>query len=103
MKQQFNFKMILVTTIILLFVSSTTRAQVTPAGKYNNTNFPEDRKAIEALGMAKDSTVHLNDDYIAVSTEGKVSYGYDEWKKGFTDNGATFKSVSPRPGSYILK
>jgi hypothetical protein len=103
MKQQRNFKMLLVTAISVVFISSTAMAQVPPTGKYNTTNYPEDRKAIEALGMVKDSSVHLNDDYIAVGPEGKVSYGYDEWKKGFTDKGATFKSVTPRPGTYILR
>ena len=87
----------------MFFMLKTGIAQVPPAGKYNTTNYPEDRKAIEALGMVKDSDVHLNDDYIAVGPEGKVSYGYEEWKKGFTDNGATFKSVTPRPGTYILR
>ena len=103
MKQQLNYKMILATAIIALFVAKTTMAQVPPTGKYNTTNYPEDRKAIEALGMINDSTVYLNDDYIAVGPEGKVSYGYDEWKKGFTDKGATFKSVTPRPDTYILR
>ena len=103
MKQQRNFKMIIITVIILFFTSNIVMAQVPPAGKYNATNYPEDRKAIEALGMVKDSSVHLNDDYIAVGPEGKVSYGYEEWKKGFTDEGATFKSVTPRPGTYILR
>jgi hypothetical protein len=93
----------MVTAIILLFVSTTTLAQVPPTGKYNSTNYPEDRKAIEALGMINDSTVYLNDDYIAVGPEGKVSYGFEEWKKGFSDKGATFKSVTPRPGTYILR
>ena len=103
MKQLLNSKMIMVTAIIVLFVSTTTMAQVPPSGKYNTTNYPEDRKAIEALGMINDSTVYLNDDYIAVGPEGKVSYGFEEWKKGFTDKGATFKSVTPRPGTYILR
>ena len=103
MKQQLNYKMILAAAIIALFVSKTTMAQVPPTGKYNTTNYPEDRKAIEALGMINDSTVYLNDDYIAVGPEGKVSYGFEEWKKGFTDKGATFKSVTPRPGTYILR
>ena len=58
--------MILATAIIALFVSKTTMVQVPPTGKYNTTNYPEDRKAIEALGMINDSTVYLNDDYIAV-------------------------------------
>ncbi len=103
MKQQINYKMILATAIIMLFVSTTTMAQVPPAGKYNTNNYPDDRKAIEALGVINDSTVYLNDDYIAVGPEGKVSYGFEEWKKGFTDKGATFKSVTPRPGTYILR
>ena len=51
MKQQLNYKMILVTSIIMLFVSTITMAQVPPIGKYNTINYPEDRKAIEALGM----------------------------------------------------
>jgi hypothetical protein len=93
----------MVTAIILLFVSTTTLAQVPPTGKYNSTNYPEDRKAIEALGMINDSTVYLNDDYIAVGPEGKVSYGFEEWKRGFSDKGAIFKSITPRPGTYILR
>lgn len=103
MKQKLNCKMKMITAIIVLFISINTMAQVPPAGKYNTTNYPDDRKAIEALGTVHDSSTYLNDDYIAVGPEGKVSYGYDEWKKGFTDKGATFKSVTPRQGTYILR
>ena len=103
MQQQIHYKAIMIAAICMFFISANTLAQVPPAGKYNSTNYPKDRKAIEALGMVKDSSVHLNDDYIAVGPEGKVSYGYDEWKKGFTDKGATFKSVTLRPGTYILR
>jgi hypothetical protein len=78
-------------------------AQVPPAGKYNTTSYPEDRKAIEALNTLQDNSQYLNDDYIAVGPEGKVSYGFEEWKKGFTDNKFTFKSVKPVPGAYILR
>jgi len=103
MKQQLNYKMIMITVIILFFVSTSIMAQVPPAGKYNTTNYPEDRKAIEALGMINDSTVYLNDDYIAVGPEGRVSYGFEQWKQGFAEKGATFKSVTPREGTYILR
>jgi hypothetical protein len=103
MKQLLYCKAITIAAICMFFISVTTMAQVPPTGKYNSTDYPEDRKAIEALGMVKDSSVHLNDDYIAVGPEGKVSYGYDEWKRGFTDKGASFKSVTPRPGTYILR
>ena len=78
-------------------------AQVPAPGKYNTTSYPEDRKAIEALNTSKDNSQYLNDDYIAVGPEGKVSYGFEEWKKGFTDNNFTFKSVRLVPGTYILR
>ena len=78
-------------------------AQVPPTGKYNTSNYPEDRKAIDIVSSKMDSSQFLNDDMIAVGPEGKVSYGFEEWKKGFTDKGATFKSVTPRPGTYILR
>jgi Domain of unknown function (DUF4440) len=103
MKQLLYCKAITITAIYMFFISVTTMAQVPPTGKYNTTNYPEDRKAIEALGMINDSTAYLNDDYIAVGPEGRVSYGFEQWKEGFAEKGATFKSVTPRPGTYILR
>lgn len=72
MKQQCKCKMILIFAITMLLTTNRIMSQVAPPGKYNITNYPEDRKAIEALAM-NDSSVHLNDDYIAVGPEGKVS------------------------------
>lgn len=46
--------MIMVTVIIMLLVSTTTIA----AGKYNTTNYPEDRKAIESLEKINDRTIY---------------------------------------------
>jgi len=104
MKQkQRIFKTVMASFIIMLLHTSTVIAQVPPPGKYNTTNYPEDRKAIEALNAIGDSTIYLNDDYIAVGPEGRVSYGFEQWKKGFEDKGATFKSVTPVPGTYILR
>lgn len=103
MHQQQKFKFLLLFTGVMVFGLSNTTAQVPPAGKYNTSNYPEERKAIEALRLINDSSVYLDDDYIAVGPEGRVSYGYNEWKKGFTDKGAIFKSVTPRPGTYILR
>ncbi|CAN5885546.1 hypothetical protein BH11BAC4_BH11BAC4_23250 [soil metagenome] len=104
MKQkQHIFKTLLAAFIIMLLHTSTVIAQVPPPGKYNTTNYPDDRQAIEALNAIGDSTIYLNDDYIAVGPEGKVSYGFEQWKKGFEDKGATFKSVTPVPGTYILR
>ena len=32
-----------------------------------------------------------------------MSFGIEQWKKGFEDKHATFKSVIPVPGTYILR
>lgn len=103
MKPQFNYKTIMIMSVILFFTSNLVMAQVPPANKYNTANYPEDRKAIDIVSTKMDTSQFLNDDMIAVGPEGKVSYGFEEWKKGFTDKGATFKSVTPRPGTNILR
>ena len=95
--------MILVTAIIMLFVSTTTMAQVPPTGKYNTTNYPEDRKAIEALGILADSSVYLNDDYISVGAEGMVYYGRIQEENSFKKYDLKFKSVTPVQGTAILR
>ena len=63
---------VLLVTIALVCVNTVTIAQP-PAGKYNTTDYPEDRKAIELIKRLPDSLQHLNDDYIAVGPEGKIS------------------------------
>jgi len=103
MKQKLNKTMKLVTVIILTVLSTNVRAQIPPTGKYNTTNYTEERKAIELVSSKMDTSQFLNDDMIAVGPEGKVSYGFEEWKKGFTDKGAIFKSITPRPGTTILR
>lgn len=103
MKLASNYKTILITAFSFLFISNMTMAQVPPAGKYNTTNYPEERKALEALFASNDSTRYLNDDHIAVGPEGRVSYGIEQWRQGFRENKAVFKSVTPRPGTYILR
>ena len=103
MKQQLNYKMILVTAIMVFFGSTSMMAQVPPSGKYNTTNYPEDRKAIEALGMLADSSAYLNDDYISVGAEGMVYYGRMEENNSFKKNDIKFKSVTPVQGTAILR
>ena len=103
MKQQLNFKILLVTAIIVFFGSTSLMAQVPPSGKYNTTNYPEDRKAIEALGMLTDSSAYLNDDYISVGAEGMVYYGKMQEDNSFKKHGLKFKSVTPVEGTQILR
>ena len=103
MKKLLNFFKPILPIIIFLCAFNTLKAQVPPAGKYNTISYPEARKAIDILNSKMDSSQFLNDDMIAVGPEGKVSYGFEEWKKGFADKGATFKSITPRPGTNILR
>ncbi|MET0243709.1 MAG: hypothetical protein ABW174_09575, partial [Flavitalea sp.] len=88
--------------ILMLSVLSSI-AQLPPAGKYDTTSFPEDRRAIAELSRKGDSTRFYNDDYIAVGPEGRISYGFTEWQQGFKEQGATFKSARPVPGSTVLR
>ena len=88
--------------LVIVIANSALNAQP-PVGKYNTTNYPKDRKAIELLKTIPDSLQHLSDDYLAIGPEGKISYGFEQWKKGFTDNGATFKSVKQVPGMGVLR
>lgn len=92
-----------VLVILVLIFALKANAQVPPANKYDNSSFPEDRKAIELVSRKNDSTRFNQDDYIAVGPEGRISYGFDEWKKGFIEEGATFKSAKPVPGTTILR
>jgi len=103
MKQQYNNIMKLLTLIILIVISTNVKAQIPPAGKYDTSNYLTERKAIELVSSKMDTSQFLNDDMIAVGPEGKVSYGFEEWKKGFTDKNATFKSITPRLGTTILR
>ncbi len=103
MQQQHYTKMAMVTVIFMLFLSTGITAQIPPADKYNTTNYPEDRKAIEALGVLADSSVYLNDDYISVGAEGMVYYGRMQEENSFKKYDLKFKSVTPVQGTAILR
>ena len=49
MKQQRNLKMMMITVIISFFTINIVMAQVPPDGKYNTSNYPEDRKFINSI------------------------------------------------------
>ena len=103
MQQKHNAKMIMISVIFMLFLSTGITAQIPPAGKYNTTNYPEDRKAIEALREVYDSTAYLNDDYISVGAEGMVYYGKNQEDNSFKKHDLKFKSVTPVEGTQILR
>ncbi len=67
--------------LILLSLQSLSAQEIAPEGKYNTTNYPKDRKAIDEISSRSEMDQHYNDDYIAVGPEGRVSYGIEAWKK----------------------
>ena len=103
MKTLFSYKTKMTIWVSLLFSISILKAQIPPLGKYNTTNYPEDRKEIEALGMLADSSVYLNDDYISVGAEGMIYYGRIQEENSFKKNDFKFKSITPVQGTAILR
>ena len=54
--------------------------------------------------MKMDTAQFLNDDMIAVGPDGKVSFGFEEWKKKALQTMALLlNSVTPRPGIQYYK
>jgi hypothetical protein len=93
----------LTSLFLLSLFTSGAYAQLPPVNKYDTSSYPEDRKAIEMMSRKGDSSRFYNDDYIAVGPEGRISYGFAEWKQGLKEEGASFKSARPVPGSTVLR
>ena len=102
------FTLILFTS---MFSAFRTNAQtLPPPGKYDTTSYPAERKELDAMfanhsahNPLSDTCLYLNDDFIAVGPEGKVSYGYEQWKTGLTVGGFKFKLTRPVPGTRVLR
>ena len=78
-------------------------AQTVPAGKFTTTDYPEDRKQLALIGNVFDPALSLNDNYVGVGAEGRFYYGTAEELKAFAKYQLTFKSVTPTPGTELLR
>ena len=96
---------LLVSVFSVALTVANAQSQLPPPGKYDTTSFAADRAAIRKLAAAPpfSPAQHCNDDYIATGPEGRVSYGYEQWKAGFEKAGRTFKSIRPVPGTEIIR
>lgn len=93
-------------TIVLVFIASIlskSSAQVPPGGKYDTSNYPQDRKSIMAIQNNFDSSLSLNDNYVGVGAGGRIVYGKAAHLKGFQDLGWSFKSFKPVAGTSLLR
>lgn len=74
-----------------------------PPGKYDTTNYPEDRKIISEITNIFDPALSLNDNSISIGADGTIAYGLEEEMKKFERHGMTFKSVESVPGTELIR
>jgi hypothetical protein len=96
------------TTSFLTFAFITLQAlklfgQAPPPGKYNTTDYPEDRKIINSISNIFDPALSLNDNSISIGADGSIAYGLEEEFQKFARNGMTFKSVNSVPGTELVR
>jgi hypothetical protein len=77
--------------------------QVPPPGKYDTTNYPEDRKFINSISNIFDPSLSLNDNSISIGADGTIAYGLEQEFQKFARNGMTFKSVVSVPGTELVR
>lgn len=94
-----------VTMIFLFIVLQTMKmvGQAPPPGKYDTTNYPEDRKFINSISNIFDPSLSLHDNSISIGADGSISYGLEEEMQKFARNGMTFKSVVSVPGTELVR
>lgn len=93
----------LLTLALITVHSLSLLAQAPPPGKYNTTDYPEDRKIINAISNIFDPSLSLNDNSISIGADGSIAYGLEEEFQKFARNGMTFKSVESVPGTELLR
>ncbi len=98
-------KTVRMTTIFLFIVSMTLKVvgQNVPVGKYDTTNYPKDRKIINSIKNSFDKSLSLNDDYVGIGADGKISFGIPAELQTFVKDSISFKSITPVPGTELLR
>ena len=94
---------IAVTFLIFLFITSKAIAQIVPVGKYDTTNYPKDRKIINSIQNSFDKLWSLNDDYVGIGADGKMSFGVPAELQTFVKDSISFKSITPVAGTELLR
>lgn len=92
--------------IIFVFIGLKTIlsfGQAPPPGKYDTTNYPEDRAFINSISNIFDPSLSLNDNSISIGADGSIAYGLEEEFQKFVRNGMTFKSVESVPGTELVR
>jgi len=96
-------QLLLASASLLLLLARPATAQTVPAGKYNTTDYPDDRKVLLAITNNFDPAYSLHDNYVGIGAEGRFYYGTAEELKIFEKYQLQFKSVTTLPGSDLLR
>jgi hypothetical protein len=94
---------IIMAFLLTLFITLKVAAQIVPAGKYDTTNYPKDRKIINAITNSFDKSLSLNDDYVGIGADGKMSFGVPAELQTFVTDSISFKSITAVPGTELLR
>ena len=97
-----NFRLLLTLGVFVLLTAKSP-GQAPPPGKYDTTNYPEDRKLINSISNIFDPSLSLNDNSISIGADGSIAYGLEEEMQKFARNGMTFKSVVSVPGTELVR
>ena len=89
--------------LIIAFMTSKAVGQTVPVGKYDTTNYPKDRKIINSIKNSFDKSLSLNDNYVGIGADGKMSFGIPAELQTFVKDSISFKSITPVPGTELLR
>ncbi len=103
MKLNNKASQIIMIFIFIVLKTAQLFGQVPPEGKFDTTNYPEDRKFINSISNIFDPSLSLNDNSISIGADGSISYGLEEEFQKFERNGMTFKSVESVPGTELVR
>ncbi len=103
MKQIEKTSRITMTFMLIIFINLKLVAQTVPVGKYDTTNYPKDRKFINSIKNSFDKSLSLNDDYVGIGADGKMSFGIPAELQTFVKDSISFKSLTPVLGTELLR
>ena len=89
--------------LFIIFITLKAAAQKVPFGKYDTTNYPRDRKIINSIQNSFDKSLSLNDNYVGIGADGKISFGAAEELQTFIKDSISFKSITPLRGTELLR
>lgn len=93
----------LIVVVIFSPIAYAAIGQQVPFGKYDTINYPKDRAIITGIKNSFDKSLSLNDNYVGIGADGKMSFGIHAELQTFVKDSISFKSITPVPGTELLR